>query len=259
MKVWRWAGSLLVVAGCLLSTSCFNSDEDVTLQGAGATFPAALQALVSRILPASSRRPYELSADRQRRGLRQFNDGLLNFAASDAYEEPKVDGGVYLIPMTAGGVAICYNVPGGPENLKLSRAVYVDIFLGKITDWDDARIVADNSGFKMPSLPIWVVRRSEGSGTTFAFTNHLNAISPAGKRKTAGPAEANRSFGRPDSAGTATPASPPPSSRPRAQSGIWSSATPSWRKSQWRSCKTRPASSSRPDPGERPGCPERAQ
>jgi phosphate transport system substrate-binding protein len=103
----------------------------------------------------------------------------VGFAASDAAMTPaeiaKVADGVVLLPMTAGEIVLAYNLPGRPKNLKLPRDVYPDIFLGKITRWSDPRIVAANPDLKLPDLPITVVRRSDSSGTNFAFTKHLPA------------------------------------------------------------------------------------
>jgi phosphate transport system substrate-binding protein len=84
---------------------------------------------------------------------------------------------VLLLPITAGSIAICYNVPGGPENLKLSRRAYLDIFTDRIHNWNDPAIAEQNPGITLPDLQITVVKRGESSGTTAVFTNHLNAIS----------------------------------------------------------------------------------
>jgi phosphate transport system substrate-binding protein len=90
---------------------------------------------------------------------------------------------VVLLPMTAGEIVLAYNLPDKPKDLKLPRDVYPDIFLGKITRWNDPRIAAANPGISFPDLPITVVRRSDSSGTTFVFTKHLAAISPEFKEK----------------------------------------------------------------------------
>ena len=71
------------------------------------------------------------------------------------------------------------NLPGNPKELKLPRDVYPDIFLGKVTKWNDPQITAANPNLKLPDLPITVVRRSDSSGTTFVFTKHLSAINEA--------------------------------------------------------------------------------
>jgi phosphate transport system substrate-binding protein len=72
---------------------------------------------------------------------------------------------------------LAYNVPGIADDLKLRRDVYVDIFMGKVTKWNDKRIKEDNPDLKLPNLSISIVGRRDSSGTTFAFTNHLSAIS----------------------------------------------------------------------------------
>jgi phosphate transport system substrate-binding protein len=92
-------------------------------------------------------------------------------------EIDKVPEGVQLLPMTAGEIVIAYNLPG-INGLKLTRDVYPEIFLGKITKWNDPKIAAANPGVTLPDTPITVVVRSDKSGTTFGFTGHLSAISP---------------------------------------------------------------------------------
>lgn len=94
-------------------------------------------------------------------------------------EIAKVADGVLLLPVTAGEIVLAYNLPGNPKGLKLPRDVYPDIFLGKVTKWNDPRIAAANPDLKLPDLPITVVRRSNSSGTTFVFTKHLSAINEA--------------------------------------------------------------------------------
>jgi phosphate transport system substrate-binding protein len=174
---------LLAAAACFSSISCVASGEEgITLQGAGATFPAPLY---QRWFLEYYRRHPEVRVNYQPigsgAGIRQFTEGLVDFGASDAAmsdkEMAKVKPGVRLLPMTAGSVVICYNVPGVQTQLKLTRKTYVDIFLGEITEWNDPAIAASNPGIVLPDLPITTVHRSDGSGTTFAFTNHLSAIS----------------------------------------------------------------------------------
>jgi phosphate transport system substrate-binding protein len=89
----------------------------------------------------------------------------------------KVEGGVQLLPMTAGAIVLAYNLPDVAE-LRLSREDYVGIFLGKITKWNDPAIVKINPGAKLPDAPINVIVRADGSGTSFVFSKHLSAISP---------------------------------------------------------------------------------
>lgn len=115
-------------------------------------------------------------------GIAGFLDGSLDFAATDApltqAQETEVAGGVTHVPVTAGMVAVAYNLPGGLDGeLRLPRAVLGDIFAGSVTNWSDPRLVAANPGLDLPDWPIQIVARQDGSGTTHAFTNHLAAIS----------------------------------------------------------------------------------
>ncbi|MFZ0961542.1 MAG: phosphate ABC transporter substrate-binding protein PstS [Terriglobia bacterium] len=113
-------------------------------------------------------------------GVKSVIDKTVDFGASDAAMTPedmaKVDGGVQLLPMTAGCIVLTYNLKG-VTGLKLSRAAYAGIFLGKVKKWNDPLITKDNAGAALPDEPINVVVRADGSGTTFVFTKHLSAIS----------------------------------------------------------------------------------
>ena len=82
-----------------------------------------------------------------------------------------------LLPATAGSVVLAYNLPGFDGELRLSRRAYAGIFLGEITNWNDKLIAASNPGVKLPKLTIATIVRRDGSGTTFAFTKHMDAIS----------------------------------------------------------------------------------
>ena len=117
-------------------------------------------------------------------GVQAFINRTVDFAASDSAmtdeQIKQVNGGVVLLPMTAGTIVLTYNLSGVSE-LKLPREIYPLIFTGDITRWRDPRIVAANPGVTLPDLPITVVRRSDSSGTTYVFTKHLSAISPAFK------------------------------------------------------------------------------
>jgi phosphate transport system substrate-binding protein len=159
----------------------------VTLQGTGATFPAPLyQRWFTEYNKAHPEVQINYQALGSGAGVKQFQEGLVNFGASDAAmtdeEIAAVKDGVVLLPMTAGSVVLAYNLPGAPAELKLSREAYVGIFLGKITNWNDPKIAAANPGVKLPDLKITPVTRSDGSGTTFVFTQHLSAVSDDWKK-----------------------------------------------------------------------------
>jgi phosphate transport system substrate-binding protein len=124
-------------------------------------------------------------------GIDRFLAGTLDIGATDAPMSPaeaaRVGGPYAQVPVTAGMIAIAYNLPGVEGALNLPRDLYPDIFLGRIDRWDDPRIAAANPGTKLPAKLIQVVARLDSSGTTFALTNHLSAISD-GWRNTHGAA-----------------------------------------------------------------------
>jgi phosphate transport system substrate-binding protein len=186
-----FAALALLPAGC-------GRGGGVTIQGAGATFPAPLyKRWFLEYYNAHPDVRVNYQAIGSGAGIRQFTEGVVTFGASDAFmsdaEIKKVneranDGGrkhagVVLIPMTAGSIVLCYNLPGGPTDLRLTRQAYADIFLGKITKWNDAAIADANPGVSLPGVDITVVRRADSSGTTYNLTNHLSAISDAWKKE----------------------------------------------------------------------------
>jgi phosphate transport system substrate-binding protein len=164
----------------------FAQGDHITLQGTGATFPAPLyQRWFSEYNKLHPDVQINYQALGSGAGIKQFQQGLVNFGASDAAmtdaEMAAVKQGVVLLPMTAGSIVLTYNLPDAPSELKLSREAYTGIFLGKITQWNDPVIAKANPGAKLPDTKITVVSRSDGSGTTYVFTSHLSAISDAWK------------------------------------------------------------------------------
>ncbi len=158
---------------------------ETRITGSGASFPFPLYSAWFKDFSAKTK---DISIDYQSKGsgagVQDLINNVVDFAASDSAMKDediaKVKQGVVLLPMTAGEIVLAYNLPGVSE-LKLPRDVYSDIFLGKITNWSDPRIAAANEGAKLPDMPITAVVRSDSSGTTFNFTNHLAAISEAFK------------------------------------------------------------------------------
>ncbi|MGD0964796.1 MAG: phosphate ABC transporter substrate-binding protein PstS [Candidatus Acidiferrales bacterium] len=157
----------------------------VKLEGAGGTLPAPLYAKWFAAYTGTHpgvETHYEALGSGT--GVKKFIDHTVDFGASDAAmtedEMDRVDPalGVQLLPVTASSIVLIYNLPGIPQ-LKLSRKAYTGIFLGKVVKWNDPLIAKDNQGIKLPAAAIRVVVRADSSGTTFAFTNHLSAISDA--------------------------------------------------------------------------------
>lgn len=164
----------------VVATSLTGAAEPVSLQGSGASFPAPLyQRWIAEFVKIHPHVQINYQAVGSSAGIKNLTAGLVDFAGSDAAMSDKeiaaAHRNIVMIPATAGSIVLAYNLPGIPS-LKLSRAAYVGIFLGKITQWTDPAIAATNVGTKLPALPIMVVTRSDGSGTTFAFTQHLAAI-----------------------------------------------------------------------------------
>jgi len=152
------------------------------IHGGGATFPAPLYK--KWIEEYQKRRPevvvsYDVVGSGE--GVKAFMAGQVDFGASDAAmsdaQIAEVARGVQLVPAVAGSIVLAYNLEGLGGDLKLTREVYVDIFLGKIKSWDDLRIKRINPELNLPKSDIALVVRQDGSGTTYAFTNHLSAIS----------------------------------------------------------------------------------
>jgi phosphate transport system substrate-binding protein len=173
---------LITLAIGAVSAIFANSAAAQQLSGAGASFPAPLYqrwAVEYNKLHPNVQTNYQSVGSGA--GVKQFTQGTVDFAASDAAmsdeEIEKVKQGVVMIPATAGSIVVAYNLPE-VKDLKLSRDAYAGIFLGKITKWNDPAIAKDNPDVKLPDLPINVAFRSDGSGTTFVFTKHLSAISP---------------------------------------------------------------------------------
>lgn len=182
---------VLLLALCSTGIACRDSSASKTLpagtiqiQGAGATFPAPLY---KKWLEEYHKRTpgVALSYDAigSGEGAKRFLEGSVDFGASDAAlsdeESARVARGVQLLPVVAGSIVLAYNLEGLGGELKLTREVYVDMFLGRITTWDHPRIAASNPGLTLPRQTIALVARQDSSGTTFALTNHLSAISDA--------------------------------------------------------------------------------
>jgi phosphate transport system substrate-binding protein len=164
-----------------------SSGPSVSLTGAGATFPAPLyQRWFSEYNKINPNVQVSYQSVGSGAGVEQFSQGTVDFGASDVAmkdeEIAKVAKGVVLLPMTAGSIVFAYNLSGVTE-MKLSRQVYIDILLGKITKWNDPALTALNPDVTLPDQSITFVYRSDGSGTTGVFTKHLSAVSEEWKTK----------------------------------------------------------------------------
>ena len=165
-----------------------DSGGNVRLQGTGATFPAPIyQKWVSEYSKAHPNVQIDYQSAGSGQGIKDISGNTVAFGATDkpmSDDELKAaKGGELLhVPTVLGAVVVTYNLPGNPE-LKFTPDVVADIYLGKITKWDDARIKADNPGAQLPSTNIAVTARADGSGTTAVFTEYLSKVSAEWKEK----------------------------------------------------------------------------
>ena len=181
------AWGLLVAPGLLVVLGFFAGTispvmAEVVLRGAGATFPAPLYKkwidVYTKQHPGVAINYADVGSGE---GTVRFLERTVDFGASDAglsdEQMASVRAGAKLIPATAGMVVLAYNLPGLGGPLRLSRDVYTDIFAGKIREWNDPRVRAVNPGLNLPRQTITLVGRQDSSGTTFAFSSHLAAVS----------------------------------------------------------------------------------
>lgn len=153
------------------------------LNGAGATFPYPIYSKWFSDYATATGVKINYQSIGSGGGIRQLTERTVDFGASDApmsdAEMAKLKAPVLHFPTVLGAVVITYNIPGITKAIKLTGPVVADIFAGKITKWNDARITSLNNGLKLPSSDILVVHRSDGSGTTYIFSDYLSSVSPS--------------------------------------------------------------------------------
>lgn len=167
------------------STSTSNG-QSVDLTGAGATFPYPLYSKWFSEYANLTGVRINYQSIGSGGGIRQLSEGTVDFGASDGpmsdEEMAKAKGGPILhIPTTLGADVVTYNLPGVTMPLKVTPDVIAGIFMGRIKKWNDTRIASLNPGVSLPNQDILVVHRSDGSGTTYIFTDYLNTAVPAWK------------------------------------------------------------------------------
>ncbi len=159
-----------------------------SLTGAGATFP---NPIYSKWFDSYSKKTgvqINYQSIGSGGGIKQYTEGTVDFGATDgpmsADQMGAVQGKVLHIPTVMGAVVLTYNLPvAGAAQLKLDGPTIADIFFGRITKWNDRRIAASNPGVKLPDQDVIVVHRSDGSGTSYIFTDYLSKVSPKWKEK----------------------------------------------------------------------------
>jgi len=170
-----------IIAVVLLLSSCSSgSSENVSLTAAGATFPLPFYNLAIKNYSKSAGTLLTYGGVGSGGGIRSLRDQVVDFGATDAYlnakQEADMPAGIVHIPTCIGAVVIAYSLTG-IEELKLSNENLTDIFMGRITRWNDSRIKESNPGVTLPDLAVTVVHRSDGSGTTYIFSDFMSKIS----------------------------------------------------------------------------------
>ena len=158
--------------------------QDVT--GAGATFPAPVYAKWADAYNKATGARINYQSVGSGAGIRQIKAKTVDFGATDMplTDEELAKDGLLQFPTVIGGVVPVVNIKGiAPGQIKLTGAVLGDIYLGKVTKWNDAALTALNPGVPLPDAEISVVRRADGSGTSFIFTNYLSKVNPEWKAK----------------------------------------------------------------------------
>jgi len=154
--------------------------ESKELLGAGATFPYPLYSKMFDTYYQANKVKINYQAIGSGGGIQQLLSKTVDFGGTDAFlnkrEIQKAEVPILHIPTCLGAVVVTYNLPEKPQ-LRFTPDVIADIFLGKITRWDDPRIAAINPAVKLPGMSIVVVHRSDGSGTTFIFSDYLTKVS----------------------------------------------------------------------------------
>ncbi len=189
MNPMRRFGTAALAAALLAgAASAASAQANMRLTGAGATFPYPIYS--KWVLEYTSVRPnlqINYASIGSGGGIRQFSDHTVDFGATDGPMTDSmiaaVQGNVLHIPTVLGAVVPVYNVPGVTQALKFTADVLAGIFLGQITNWNDSRIAAANPGVTLPDRDIVVVHRSDGSGTTYIFTDYLSKVSSDWQRR----------------------------------------------------------------------------
>ncbi len=184
MKFGHSLIATLILAAGISTVSAFASD--VTITGAGATFPYPIYAKWAEAYKAKTGVSMNYQSIGSGGGIKQITAKTVDFGASDMPLTPEnlEKNGLMQFPAVMGGVVPVINIQAvQPGQLKMTGTLLADIFLGKIKKWNDPAIAALNKGVALPDEAITVVHRSDGSGTTFIFTNYLSKVSADWKQK----------------------------------------------------------------------------
>ena len=186
---------IALVAGLGLALAACGGGDDsrdggggrggaVDLTGAGATFPYPIYLRWFSDYDRQHGIRINYGSLGSGAGIRQLSEQTVDFGASDSPMSDKElaaakGGPVVHVPTVVGAVVVAYNLPSLSQPLRLSGEVIAELFLGRITRWDDVRIAADNPGVALPAEEVLVVHRTDAAGTTYIFTDYLTTVSPA--------------------------------------------------------------------------------
>lgn len=170
---------LMLLAAC--GNHSKTATSGITLTGAGATFPQPYYDVAFKQFQDSTHINVIYGGIGSGGGIRSLKDRVVDFGATDAFLSDKelasMPAAVVHIPTCIGAVILAYNLPG-VDSLKLTAEILADIYLGKIKKWNDPRLKAINGTVNLPGIDIYPVYRSDGSGTTFVFSDYLSKVSP---------------------------------------------------------------------------------
>jgi phosphate transport system substrate-binding protein len=182
-KYLRW---LLVVGLLLVGLLAGSALAQTNLNAAGATFPYPIYSKwFSEFSKANQNIRINYQSIGSGGGIRQVQQGTVDFGASDMplndQQLAQLGKPIFQLPTVLGSVVPAYNIPGVTAELKFTPEALAGIYLGKITKWNDKALTSVNPGVNLPDTPIIVVHRSDGSGTTFVWTDYLSKVSPEWK------------------------------------------------------------------------------
>jgi len=180
--------TILICSALITAALAGRASAATLVNGAGATFPYPLYSKwfseYAKIDPSVK---FNYQSIGSGGGIKQTLARTVDFGATDKFltdaQLKSAPGKILHIPTVMGAVVVTYNIPGIGKGLRLTPDVLADIYLGKITKWNDPRIVSVNKGLKLPANAIVVVHRSDGSGTSAIFTDYLSSVSADWKRK----------------------------------------------------------------------------
>jgi phosphate transport system substrate-binding protein len=182
----KYVLSFLLTFVVLITAPVDGVAKEQELIGAGATFPYPLYSKMFDVYSKEYGVKINYQAIGSGGGIRQLINKTVDFGGSDAImseaDLKEASASILHIPTCAGAVVLTYNLPGNPQ-LKFTPDVIGDLFLGKIGKWNDRRLSDINPGVKLPDMNVTVVHRSDGSGTTFIFSDYLSKVSREWKEK----------------------------------------------------------------------------